>query len=269
MAPPRRSECRGRLLLVGRARGFGISARVQSTLVVAALALAIAIAVGSSHGSTQPVAVFPSAGTPVASPSTQISFRGADPDELTGISVVGSSSGKHGGRLAAHSDGNGASFLPARPFRAGERVSVRAAVPLVGARGGAVTFTIANPPVHAQRGSMQGDPGGNPRGAQRFRSRPDLMPPTIAVTAHSPAAAAGDLFVAAKAGPGQDGPIIADESGRPLWFQRVPPGTSAFDFRMQKYNGTPGYHVLVFENKGAVVGVSNPHLAALLAGAIV
>ena len=241
MAPPRRYECRGRLLFGGRARGSGISARVQSTLVAvaAALGLAIAIAVGSSHGSTQPVGVFPSAGTPVASPSTQISFRGADPDELTAISVVGSRTGNHGGHLAAHSDGNGASFLPTRPFRAGERVSVRAAVPLVGARNGTVTFTIANPPLNAQRGHVQGDPGGIPRAAQRFRSRPDLMPPTIAVTTRSASAAAGDLFVAAKAGPGQDGPIIADEAGRPLWFHRVPRGTSAFDFRVQEYRGSP------------------------------
>jgi hypothetical protein len=65
------------------------------------------------------------------------------------------------------------------------------------------------------------------------------MPPTIAVTKRTAAAASGDLFVAPKAGKGQDGTIIADERGRTVWFRRVPRGSSAFDFRTQEYQGKP------------------------------
>ncbi len=42
------------------------------------------------------------------------------------VSVVGSQTGAHAGRLLAYSQGNGASFVPARPFAEGERVVVRA-----------------------------------------------------------------------------------------------------------------------------------------------
>ena len=38
--------------------------------------------------------------------------------------VEGSSSGRHGGRLVAFSQGDGASFLPDGPFQAGEQVSL-------------------------------------------------------------------------------------------------------------------------------------------------
>jgi hypothetical protein len=204
-----------------------------------AVALAIAIASGSFRKAADPVAVFPSAGTPTASPRTQVSFRGTPPAELTNIEVTGSKTGRHSGRLSPHSDGRGASFLPDRRFRSGERVTVRAAVPLTGARDGAVRFKIARPPRGGYRGSSQNDPGGTPNGAQRFRTRPDLRPPTLRVTRRTPSAAPGSLFVAAKAGEGQDGAIIADEQGRTVWFKRVPRGTSAFDFRTQEYEGKP------------------------------
>ena len=46
--------------------------------------------------------------------------------DLRGISVVGSRTGAHAGRLEAYSQGDGASFVPARPFAEGERVTVRA-----------------------------------------------------------------------------------------------------------------------------------------------
>ena len=52
-----------------------------------------------------------------ASPHTQISFLGAPAGTIAGLSVVGSASGHHAGRLAAYSQGDGASFLPAQPFR--------------------------------------------------------------------------------------------------------------------------------------------------------
>ncbi|HYM53916.1 MAG TPA: hypothetical protein VES97_01030, partial [Solirubrobacteraceae bacterium] len=105
-----------------------------------------------AHGSAaaaaaaaNPVAVSPLPGTPDASPSTQISFLGAAATSVSGVRVVGSRSGAHAGVLRAYSTATGASFLPSRPFLAGERVSVRARIGTGGAtRAASTTFTIAS-----------------------------------------------------------------------------------------------------------------------------
>ena len=78
-----------------------------------------------------------------------------------------------------------------------------------------------------------------------FRSRPDLTPPPVEVLRRSRAAAEGHLFAAPKNGPGeeypaQDGPMILDGEGRPVWFRPVPEeGQDAMDFRVQRYKGEP------------------------------
>ena len=74
------------------------------------------------------VTISPLPGTPDATPSTQISFLGAPASDLHDISVVGSRSGAHSGRLVAYATAAGASFLPSRGFDEGERVTVTAVV---------------------------------------------------------------------------------------------------------------------------------------------
>ena len=59
------------------------------------------------------------------------------------------------------------------------------------------------------------------------------------MTASSPAAAAGDIFVAPYTGPGQAGPMILDPSGGLLWFKPLPRYTSATDLKVQEYGGRP------------------------------
>jgi Arylsulfotransferase (ASST) len=76
--------------------------------------------------------------------ATQISFLGAPVHALAGITVTGSASGAHPGRLQGYSQGDGASFVPSRPFHPSERVLVRGKV----RRGGrsvpfAFQFTVA------------------------------------------------------------------------------------------------------------------------------
>src|SRR6185312_1873867 len=81
-------------------------------------------------------------------------------------------------------------------------------------------------------------PRSEPRDYQSFRSRPDLKPPTIAVTAHSPSASPGELLLAPYSGPGQYGPMILDENGSLVWFKPLlPAGTRAADLRVQSYEG--------------------------------
>src|SRR5436190_4680208 len=203
----------------------------------AAVAVVGALMGGSSEGAQAPVAVYPTQGTPVASPTTQISFRGAAPSDLTGISVTGSQSGAHTGKVEAHSDGKGASFLPADAFKPGETVTVKAGVPLVGAVNGAVTFTVATPDPSAEIAPVAVDPGGTPRNAYQFRTERRLRPPRLTLLTRTAGAAHGHIFVGAKAGPGQNGVLIYDERGRLVFFHKTPPKKSALDVRAQRYRG--------------------------------
>jgi hypothetical protein len=78
-----------------------------------------------------------------------------------------------------------------------------------------------------------------------FRSRPDLAPPPVEVTTPARGAAPGYLFVAPKNGPeegypAQDGPMILDDEGRPVWFSPVArEAEDAMDFKAQSYRGEP------------------------------
>ncbi len=79
--------------------------------------------------------------------------------------------------------------------------------------------------------------------AWTFRSRPDLSPPVIEVTAQARDTAPGYVFVAPKngpgeAGPGQDGCLILDNTGQPIWFRPVArEGMDVMDFKLQRYRG--------------------------------
>ncbi|HWJ49596.1 MAG TPA: hypothetical protein VNR42_01170, partial [Solirubrobacteraceae bacterium] len=72
------------------------------------------------------VTVSPGPETRDASATTQISLLGVPAGELTNVVVNGSRTGAHPGRLAAYSQGDGASFVPSKPFAPGETVSVHA-----------------------------------------------------------------------------------------------------------------------------------------------
>jgi len=184
------------------------------------------------------VTVSPLPGSRDATPQSQISFLGVPPRALRSISVVGSRSGRHAGRLRPYSQGDGASFVPARPFAEGERVTVRALLRsdrsvhrLVDRFAVAIQDRISSTPeaIHV----------GSPSEQQYFRSRPDLRPPVVTVTAQSPAVAPGYEFVAPYSGPGQAGPMILDQRGGLVWFKPLAPYESATDLRVQQYAGKP------------------------------
>jgi Arylsulfotransferase (ASST) len=186
------------------------------------------------------VTVSPEPDSRDASVSTQISMLGPPAGALSHVTVAGSLSGAHTGRLVGYSQGDGASFVPSKPFTQGERVSVHAQV-----RDGATTtpfawgFTAA---VQDHGGVAGGSPRPAPQKAayQSFRSRPDLQPPTVTVTARAAGATPGDIFIAPYSGPGQYGPMILAEDGTMLWFKPLSPaGARASDFRVQQYEGKP------------------------------
>jgi hypothetical protein len=184
------------------------------------------------------VTVSPLPGSHDVPAQTQISFRGVSPSQLRVTAVVGSRTGAHRGRLLAYSQGDGASFVPARPFADGERVAVRARL-----RRGSRTVALLDQfaierhdPVSTTPEAAQ--PVGTV-GVQSFVSRPDLHPPAVTVSARSAAVAPGDEFLAPYSGPGQAGPMILDQTGALIWFKNLPANTSATNFQVQRYLGRP------------------------------
>ena len=182
--------------------------------------------------------VSPLPGSRDASPQTQISFLGPPKGDLSRISVVGSRTGPHAGRLEGYSDGDGASFVLSRPFAEGETVTVSAQV----VTGAAVqplsdSFTIAHEdPLSTTPETVH---AGSPSEIQYFHSRPDLRPPTVTVTASSSVTAPGEIFTAPYDGPGQSGPMILESDGGLVWFKALPKYTSATNLRVQEYAGKP------------------------------
>jgi Arylsulfotransferase (ASST) len=82
--------------------------------------------------------------------------------------------------------------------------------------------------------------------AWAFRSRSDLSPPVIEVTARGHDNTAPDYILVApkngpeEAGPGQDGCMIVDEDGQPVWFRPLRREEwDVMDFKVQNYRGEP------------------------------
>jgi hypothetical protein len=184
------------------------------------------------------VTVSPMPGAADASPATQISFLGVPASQLRDVAAVGSRSGRHAGRLEAYSQGDGASFVPAKPFISGEQVNVSAIL----ARGGTQTplrdaFTVAAVDVLSQvperrRGLAAGS-------VQHFASRPTLAPPRVNVAVDTPARASSEILLAPYGTVGQAGPMILDADGGLLWFDPVGAPRVAADLRVQELGGAP------------------------------
>jgi hypothetical protein len=208
-------------------------------LAVAVLAATAVLSFAAARADAA-VSVFPLPGARYEMPATQIVFRGVPAGQIGAITVVGSKSGTHAGTLDADSDGNGASFIPSTPFRAGETVTVTTGLALTGGSAGKFTFQIAHPARPMQPAALPQAPAGS-SGVQHFRSQPGLQPPAISVTKNSAPASAGDIFLAPQFGPSQDGPMILDPQGRLVWFDPTPLSSKLLttDFRTQTLFGQP------------------------------
>src|SRR5919112_251345 len=87
-----------------------------------------------------------------------------------------------------------------------------------------------------------------PKGVWAFRSRPDLAPAAAEVTGSAYGTAPGCVFLALKEGAGEHGPMIFDDHGQLVWFEKY---ITARDFRVQRYRGRP---VLTWWEGRAVFG---------------
>ena len=203
-------------------------------LVVAAAALIWVVTARAGPA----ISVYPDARVLAASPQTTVIVRGAPADELGDVTVTGSESGEHAGEWKPHPDGDGAAFVPAEPFAAGETVTVDAGRTIAGLDAERTAFVIARA---APSASPPFDPAPAPgeAGVHHFRSAPALQPPEVRVKTATPDAGDGLVFVAPKRGASRQGPLILDAAGEPVWFHPLPGDEQAFDFRTQQYDGKP------------------------------
>ena len=183
------------------------------------------------------VDVSPEPETDTANPHTQVSFLGAPATDIREVSVVGQHSGDHPGRLAAYSQGDGASFVPDKPFDAGERVTVRAVID-TGAAGRQVVFGFrVDTPYPTATVSEFPNPAAAPADYQSFATLPGVQAPVMTVTVPDRDPAAGDILTTNGPGPGQYGPLIYTPQGRLVWFDELSGGETAEDLNEQTYEG--------------------------------
>jgi hypothetical protein len=196
------------------------------------------------------VDVSPAPETDTANPNTQISFLGVQAARIKVISVVGEKSGAHAGRLEAYSQGDGASFVPDKPFESGERVLVHAAiarspVPTQVSTGGRTAaarrqvsfgFRVDTPYPTASTPAF-GNPKAAPADYQSFYTQPGVQAPILSVTAPDRDPAAGDILTTNGPGPGQYGPLIYTPQGRLVWFDKLSGGETAEDLNEQTFDG--------------------------------
>ena len=71
---------------------------------------------------------------------------------------------------------------------------------------------------------------------QKFRTRPDLIPPILHISVANAGTAPGLLFLTPANGAGNDGPLILDDRGELVWL-RPHTAAAAADFRMTTYRG--------------------------------
>jgi Arylsulfotransferase (ASST) len=173
-----------------------------------------------------------------ASPYAQISLLGIPRSQLAQISVSGSSTGGHSGRVVAYSQGDGASFLPSQPFQPGETVTVHGKLLGKHWQPFAFRFTVSVPdPLKHEPPGKESE--GKPGEVQHYHSAPSLNSPSIEVTTPAGQSPGGDIFAAPYSGPGGDGPMILDGTGQLVWFDPLPAGTYATNLQVQSYGGQP------------------------------
>jgi hypothetical protein len=197
------------------------------------------------------VDVSPAPETDTANPATQISFLGVQAARIKVISVVGEHSGAHAGRLEAYSQGDGASFVPDKPFDAGEHVLVHAVIARspVPTQASAVAqaageirrqvsfgFRVDTPYPTANVPAYKNPPA-SPADYESFDTLPGVKAPILTVTKPDRDPAAGDVFTTNGPGPGAYGPLIYTPQGKLVWFDQLSGGLTAEDLNVQSYEG--------------------------------
>ena len=185
--------------------------------------------------------MYPSPGSRTASHLTAIALRG---DALAGIAtlaeltVVGSSSGTHSGRLVRHSDGDGVSFVPTSAFTAGETVTVTSPLAVRGRdSGGRSRFLVARPATETTPPTTPSSAAPEPA-VSSFFSDPDVKAPELSITVNK-SPAPGLIALSAKGGGVAGQLMLARSDGSLVWRQTIPGNVAANDLKLQTWQGKP------------------------------
>jgi len=212
--------------------------RIGAVAVVGVLALAGG---GTSTAQGPPVEAFPAPGTKAAQRGTEVSLRGITPAAIGAVEVTGSRSGVHAGQILPHSDGSGASFVPDRDFRPGERVTVRTDLNVSGTEAGDYRFTILRGEFETgTRGADKRVPPARRGTYHAYRSDPTLRAPRLVVDRRRAGRAPGYLVMNTgwdDARPRPEGALIATDDGEPVFFRRRTAERKLFDVAVQDYKG--------------------------------
>ncbi len=183
------------------------------------------------------VDVSPAPDTATANPHTQISFLGTPLAEIQDVSVVGSRTGYHHGQLHAYSQADGGSFVPQKPFDAGEQVAVHAVIG-AGAAGKPIAFSfgVDSPYPIADTPPFPASPAA-PADYQSFATLPGAEAPIMTVTVPDRDPGAGEILTTNGPGVGQNGPLIYTPQGRLVWFEQLSGGDAAENLNVQTYEG--------------------------------
>ncbi len=219
-------------------RALQVRPRRTARVLLAATATAIGAGAVFTAQAAAAVSVFPVPGSRVAPPRAQIVFRGVVPGAIGSVTVSGSRSGSHAGKMRADSDGQGASFIPTKPFTAGEQVTVRTHLAVIGGNAGTFRFTVSHP-VGGFAKLVLPSPPARRGDVSRFHSRRDLVPAAVKVTKRTASASSDDIFAGPQQGPVQKGPMILGPDGRLIYFKPTRGSDTADDFRVQTYRGRP------------------------------
>jgi hypothetical protein len=225
--------------------------RAAAITALAALALAASLSQSAAGSSTTAPAclpaklvasaklpgagvdVSPAPGSVTANPATQLSFLGVPARAIGGVRAVGSQSGPHAGRLEAYSQGDGASFIPDRPFTPGEEVAVR--LQIKGASH-SYDFRVDTPWSTAGIGGFA-NPTAPASDYQSFYTLPGAQAPDLTVTSADRDPGAGDIFTTNGPGPGRYGAFIYSPAGRLIWIDPLSGGETADNLQVQDYEG--------------------------------
>jgi len=217
-------------------------------VLLASAALLGAGALASEANAAGGLTISPAPHTPDVNPQTQISILGTPPAEITSVKVRGETSGAHSGRLIPYSGDRGASFVLDQALAPDEKVDVT--IRVRGHDPVRFAFTVAHlgPPQPPLTFTQT-----QPAKLHHWVSRPDLIPPLVAVNRSAPRVQHdGKILLTPLPSPivhpesnnsitihpvGPGGPMIADSQGRIVWFKQLTPPEVAANLRVQRYRG--------------------------------
>ncbi len=162
------------------------------------------------------------------------------------MSVTGTHSGLHPGRLQAYSQGDGASFLPDTAVRARGAGECARHDPRRGSIGGHARREDGRLRISRGHALFDGErsalsqPASRARGLRELRHAagrpgPDSQRHDRPIATQEPVT----ILTTNGPGPGQYGPLIYTPHGKLVWFDRLPQGQTAENLSVQRYEDHP------------------------------